>query len=99
LREWFNTVPGMTAEVSEHQSREPASIKRITKRFDIECRSGAHPPVEKGVSVLERRREELENGPGGDHDLPYSFSLPRSVPQVLALMTLLAHVQRGERQP
>jgi hypothetical protein len=53
----------------------------------------------RSMTGLERRREELENGPGGDHDLPYSFSLPRSVPQVLALMTLLARVQRGEVQP
>ena len=53
----------------------------------------------RSMSVLERQREELENGPSGDHDLPYSFSLPRSVPQVLALMTLLARVQRGEVQP
>ena len=52
-----------------------------------------------GVNAFERRREELESGSGGDHDLPYSFSLPRSLPQVLAWMTLLARVQRGEVQP
>ena len=50
----------------------------------------------RSMSALERRREELESGPGGDHDLPYSFSLPRSWPQVLAWMTLLARVQRSE---
>jgi hypothetical protein len=53
----------------------------------------------RGMSALERRREELESGPGGDHDLPHNFSLPRSVPQVLAWMTLLARVQRGELHP
>ena len=53
----------------------------------------------RGMSALERRREELESGPGGDHDLPYSFSLPLSLPQVLAWMTLLARVQRGELRP
>jgi len=53
----------------------------------------------RGMSALERRREALESGPGGDHDLPYSFSLPRSVPQVLAWMTLLARVQRSELHP
>jgi hypothetical protein len=52
-----------------------------------------------GMSTLERRREELEDGPGGDHDLPHSFSLPRSVPQVLAWMSMLARVQRGELHP
>jgi hypothetical protein len=53
----------------------------------------------RGMSALERRREELESGPGGDHDLPYRFSLPLSLPQVLAWMTLLARVQRGELRP
>lgn len=53
----------------------------------------------RGMSALERRREELESGPGGDHDLPHRFSLPLSLPQVLAWMTLLARVQRGELHP
>ncbi len=52
----------------------------------------------RSFDVLERRREELENGPGGDHDLPYRFSLPLSLPQVLAWMTLSARVRRGEVQ-
>lgn len=53
----------------------------------------------RGMSALERRREERESGPGGDYDLPYSFSLPISLPQVLAWMILLARVQRGELHP
>jgi hypothetical protein len=53
----------------------------------------------RSISIFERRREELESGSGGDHDLPYSFSLPHSVPQVLTWMTLMARVQRGEVQP
>jgi len=52
----------------------------------------------RNMSTLERRREELESGSGGDHDLPYYFSLPHSVPQVLALVTLLGRVRRGELQ-
>jgi hypothetical protein len=51
------------------------------------------------MSALERRREELESGPGGDHDLPYSFSLPLSLLQVLAWTTLLVRVQQGELRP
>jgi hypothetical protein len=53
----------------------------------------------RGMSALERRREELESGPGGDHDRPYRFSLPLSSPQVLAWMSLLVRVQRGELHP
>jgi hypothetical protein len=53
----------------------------------------------RGMSALERQREELESGPGGDHDLPYRLSLPISLPQVLAWMALLVRVQRGELHP
>jgi len=52
-----------------------------------------------GMSALERRQLELERGPGGDHDVPYHFALPLSMPQVLAWMRLMVRVQRGELQP
>jgi len=52
----------------------------------------------RAMSTLERRREELESGPGGDHDVPYSFSLPLSLPQVRAWTTLLVRVRQGELQ-
>lgn len=51
---------------------------------------------ENAASPLEKRRIELERGPGGDHDLPYTFALPESWPQVLAWMKLLAKVHNGE---
>jgi hypothetical protein len=51
------------------------------------------------VSVLDQKRLEVELGPGGDHDVPYSFALPVSMPQVLAWMRLLGKVQRGELVP
>jgi hypothetical protein len=54
--------------------------------------------VGSGMSALERKRLELELGPGGDHDVPYRFVLPALMPPVLAWMRLLACVQRGELQ-
>ena len=51
------------------------------------------------MSSLESRRLEQELGTGGDHDAPYHFALPLSMPQVLAWMSLLGKVQRGEVQP
>lgn len=51
-----------------------------------------------GTSALERRRLELERGPGGDHDVPYRFALPACLPQVFTWMRLLARIQRGELQ-
>jgi hypothetical protein len=41
------------------------------------------------------RRLEVELGVGGDHDVPYSFAFPPSMPQVLAWMRLLTSVHRG----
>jgi site-specific DNA-cytosine methylase len=52
-----------------------------------------------GMSLLDKKRLEFELGPGGDHDVPYSFALPAYMPQVLAWMRLLAKVQRGELVP
>ena len=46
----------------------------------------------------QKRRLELELGTGGDHDVPYTFALPPSMPQVLAWMRLLARVQRRQKQ-
>jgi hypothetical protein len=54
--------------------------------------------VESSASPLDKRREELERGAGGDHDLPYRFTLPISMPQVLAWLTLQVMVQQGDLQ-
>lgn len=47
-------------------------------------------------TLLEKRREELERGAGGDHDHSYRFMLPASLPQVLDWVKLLARVQQGD---
>jgi hypothetical protein len=52
-----------------------------------------------GMSSLERRWLELESGTGADHDVPYRFALPASMPQALTWMRLLARVHRGEILP
>lgn len=51
------------------------------------------------VNFLERQRLERECGAGGDHDAPYCFSLPISMPQLLAWICLQARVQAGELEP
>jgi hypothetical protein len=102
LRERFTPVAEKTAEVPAYQAvelREPASIGSTTKHSYNECSLGAHPLVEKGTSVMERRREETECRAGSDHDLPYNFTLPDSWPQARAWMRLLARVHAGELQP
>ncbi len=54
---------------------------------------------ESSGSPLGKRREELERGAGGDHDLPYRFTLPTSMPQVIAWVKLLRRVRHGDLQP
>ena len=86
-------------EGEEGMSVERASSAATTQDPVNERGRGASIQESKAMSTLDRRREELESGPGGDHDLPYRFSLPLSLPQVLAWMKLLARVQQGELHP
>ena len=65
------------------------------------ARSYSPEPVlkQQSGSVLESRRMEVEMGAGGDHDLLYVFTLPISVPQMLAWTRLQVRVLQGELQP
>ncbi|HKV58046.1 MAG TPA: hypothetical protein VJO32_07180 [Ktedonobacteraceae bacterium] len=65
------------------------------------AQSYVETPVLTGqnLSALERKRFELEMGAGGDHDEPYTFTLPDSTPQLLAWTSLMNRVQQGELQP
>jgi hypothetical protein len=75
------------------------SIALVTESPLGEKSREAQPLDERGISSLERRRVELERGAGGDHDLPYRFTLPIAMPQVLAWVKLLVRVQHGDLQP
>jgi len=48
------------------------------------------------LSLVEVRRLELELSGEGDHDCPYTFTLPTNMRQVLAWTKLLARVRSGE---
>ena len=48
------------------------------------------------ISWIEVRRLEVELGAGGDHDQPYTWSLPPSSSHALAWMKLLVRRERGE---
>jgi hypothetical protein len=102
LEERMIRSPEVTRATSERIAREhqeKASIAVSTKTRLNESSGTAHILDEGDLSRLSRRRLELELGPGGDHDAPYSFALPPSMPQVLAWMRLLARVHRGELEP
>ncbi len=91
-------VWGASARGTQGNERA-TSIALITELSPGEGSRGAQALDESGVSSLEKRRAELERGEGGDHDLPYRFTLPISTLQALAWMKLLTKVQHGELQP
>ncbi len=62
-------------------------------------KSHKQTPVLAGMSALDCKRLEVEQGAGGDHDLPYNFVFPQMWQQTLACFVLLVRVQRGELQP
>lgn len=92
-------IVGNSLEREGGTSLERGSIAVLSQQ-PLNERSGGGSALEnRGMSALERRREELESGPGNDHDLPYRFALPSSTPQVLAWVKLLVRVQQGDLQP
>ena len=78
--------------VTEASTREARAHERMTSAAAV------NEPLHKesSRSPLDKRSEELERGAGGDHNLPYRFTLPTSTPQVLAWLTLQVRVQQGD---
>jgi hypothetical protein len=84
------------AEDGTTGSEHTAPIAVAIEHLPDEESQGTHDLEEEDRSSLEKRRLELERGAGGDHDIPYRFTLPTSIPQVLAWVKLLAKVQNNE---
>jgi len=81
------------------ENERAASIAVVTEPSPNKSSRGVNALAGRGMSPLEQKREELEHGGGGDHDIPYRFMLPASMPQVLAWVKLLVRVQDGTLQP
>jgi hypothetical protein len=91
-------VMGETPERREQGVRENqgrASIAITTNARVNESSKAAGDRYERTMSSLEMRQLEIELGVGGDHDVPYAFALPPSMPHVLAWIMLLTCVHRG----
>ena len=99
LQEHMIHSTGVTSAGGARGHEGMTSIAVSTRTRLDESGGAAHVLGEWCMSSLERRRLEQELGAGGDHDIPYHFALPLSMPQVLAWTRLLARVQRGELQP
>ena len=95
LRERKMHVREKTKGASEQYAERGAVA--VTTRQLVDESNTVQPSLNKwNDSQLERRRAEVESGAGGDHDMPYTFSLPLSMPQTLAWTKLMVKVQRGE---
>jgi hypothetical protein len=89
----------VTAATGTRANERMAPVAAVTELSLGESSRESQSLDGRGVSFLEKRRVELEHGAGGDHDLPYRFTLPIAMPQVLVWMKLLAMVQNGDIQP
>ena len=98
LQQHLLHAPGVTSTGGEQEHKATASIAVSTTTRLRECATTAPAPGERR-DALAGKRLEHEYGAGGDHDVPYHFALPLSMPQVLAWTRLLARVQRGEVEP
>jgi len=87
---------GVTEACGAREHEGTTSIVVSTRTRLDESGGAAHILGVRSMSSLERGRLEHELGAGGDHDVPYHFALPLSMPQVLAWMELMGRVQRGE---
>lgn len=102
LQERKQQVPGQAQSASEHRAAEPGvrqTTAIATNSHPCEYSTTTGFPGSNGTSSLDQKRLEIECGPGGDHDIPYHFTLPISTPQLLAWIRLQTRVQAGELQP
>jgi hypothetical protein len=90
----------MTRLESEPGTRESIAIvvTALAREQSAHERS-VSSQLDSSMSSLDMRRLELELGLIGDHDTPYEFALPTSMPQALAWTKLLVKVQAGELEP
>jgi len=91
----------MTPEVSARRARTRTGTLVAAGAIPPSTESSIlpHAPAEWSSSILESRRLELERGAGGNHDSPYTFALPLSMPQTLAWVELWVKVQQGALEP
>jgi len=88
--------------IAEREARtniEMIPVAISTQQARNERSRGVNMLERRGMHSLERAREDLESGAGGDHNLPYRFTWPFSTLQVLAWMKLQARVHNGELRP
>ncbi len=92
LRERKLCSPEVKQEAVEHGKREQQKIAASVATIPASLYDGNR-------DALDMRRLELECGAGGDHDVPYTFTFPYALPEILAWVQLLVKIQKDEFQP
>ena len=90
------TIPGVARE--ELVQATPMHMRTAALVVAVPASWGGREMGRAALSASEWKREEFERGAGGDHDAPYRFTLPNSMPQALAWVKLLVRVRNGELQ-
>ncbi|MGB8348070.1 MAG: hypothetical protein WCD86_24525 [Ktedonobacteraceae bacterium] len=105
LRERGLRVPCTSTETaSQKQQREQEYVGTGSVAVSAPpalsgCAMMVYALAQRPISAIDRQRLEIEMGSGSDHDVPYTFTMPISMPQTLVWMRLLAQIQRGELEP
>src|SRR5260370_4236549 len=81
LQERLIASPETAWRTSTHGNERTTSITVLTQPELRESSKGGNARDGRGMSPLEKRREELEPGEGGHHDIPYRIPRPSSMPQ------------------
>jgi hypothetical protein len=98
----FLQARNLQVRVQTHSTAEQRTARQEVRQATTTClsmdesRTAAEDWEKPDMSWLDKRRLELECGAGGDHDSPYTFTLPFSTPQVLAWIKLMVQVQAGQ---
>jgi hypothetical protein len=98
LRERCLLANGISAQemIEKTVRRSTAIAIDSSMRENRPASQSAHT---SSMGLFDQRRLQIELGSGGDHDIPYRFSLPISTPQLLVWTRLLGKAQAGELQP
>jgi hypothetical protein len=77
-------------EAALAQARQRAQVQAVSANAQRTPKTSGTLPALGGTSPLDQRRLELELGAGGDHDTPYVFAFPRTLPEIRAWLQLQA---------
>ena len=95
LQEHRLCVPETVSEAKQDIALTTLSTQKPQSRSD----NDENTLDKTSMSLLDKRRIELEFGMGGDHDCPYDFSVPISSSQIFSWKELLLRIQDGVLQP